>query len=71
MKNTDPEVDMLEEYDFSQGTRGKYAARYADGTNAVLIDLVVTACFPDGESVNNPLRHLVAVIEGQKKGTVP
>ena len=24
--------DMLEEYDFSQGIRGKYAKRYAEGT---------------------------------------
>ena len=34
--NNDP--DMLEEYDFSKGVRGKYAKRYAEGTNVVLID---------------------------------
>ena len=33
MKN-DP--DMLEEYDFSGGVRGKYARRYEEGTNVVV-----------------------------------
>ncbi len=28
--------DMLAEYDFSQGVRGKYAQRYSEGTNIVL-----------------------------------
>lgn len=59
---------MLEEYDFTNGTRGKYAARYADGTNVVLLDPDVAAYFRDGEAVNNALRHLVAVIEAQHKG---
>jgi len=31
-KNDD---EMREEYDFSGGVRGKYAARYAAGTNMV------------------------------------
>jgi len=33
--------DMLEEYDFSKGIRGKYAQRYAEGTNVVVIEPVV------------------------------
>ena len=28
-KNTLPDEDILPEYDFSQGVRGKYAKRYA------------------------------------------
>ena len=28
--------DMLDEYDFSKGVRGKYAKRYAEVTNAVV-----------------------------------
>lgn len=59
--------DMLDEYDFSNGTRGKYAARYAEGTNVVLLDPDVAAYFPDGAAVNSALRHLVAVIESQRK----
>jgi len=30
--------DILPEYDFSKGRRNKYAARYAEGTNGVLLD---------------------------------
>lgn len=43
MKN-DP--DFLEEYDFSEGVKGKYARRYAEGTNVVLIDPGVFEFFP-------------------------
>lgn len=28
---------MRDEYDFSKGTRGKYAKRFAEGTNLVLL----------------------------------
>ena len=52
--NNDP--DMLEEYDFSNGVRGKYAKRYAEGTNVVLIDPDVAEFFPDHDSVNDALR---------------
>ncbi|HXM50505.1 MAG TPA: hypothetical protein VN956_21875 [Pyrinomonadaceae bacterium] len=38
-KNHDPE--MLEEYDFNGGVRGKYAARFAEGANIVVLDLDV------------------------------
>ena len=34
-KNTVREREMLKEYDFSQGVRGKYARRYARGSNNV------------------------------------
>lgn len=68
MKKTDDDPDMLDEYDFTSGARGKYAARYADGTNVVLLDPDVAAYFRDGEAVNSALRHLVAVIEAQHKG---
>jgi hypothetical protein len=60
MKN-DP--DVLEEYDFSKGARGKYAKRYAEGTNVVLIDPDVAEFFPDHDSVNDTLRSLIKVIK--------
>jgi hypothetical protein len=44
--------DMLKEYDFSQGIRGKYAKRYAEGTNVVVIEPDVAKIFPDHDSVN-------------------
>lgn len=33
------EVEMLDEYDFSNGVVGKYAKQYADGTNIVSLSL--------------------------------
>ena len=65
MKKDKDDPDLLEEYDFSQGVRGKYAARIAEGTNVVLLDPEVADYFPDADSVNNALRHLIAVIESR------
>jgi hypothetical protein len=59
--NNDP--DMLKEYDFSKGIRGKYAKRYAEGTNVVLIDPDVAEFFPDHDTVNDALRSLIRIIK--------
>ena len=59
--NNDP--DMLEEYDFSKGIKGKYAKRYAEGTNVVLIDPDVAEFFPDQDTVNDALRSLIRIIK--------
>lgn len=67
MKKKAPDPDMLEEYDFSGGVRGKYAQRYAEGTNVVVIDPDVAEYFPDHDSVNEALRGLAAIIKRQKK----
>ena len=55
------EPDMRAEYDFRGGVRGKYAARYAEGTNVVLLDLDVAELFPISRTVNEALRALVAI----------
>ena len=52
---------MQREYDFSNGTRGKYAARFAKGTNVIVLEPDVAEYFPDSESVNEALRVLVRV----------
>ena len=67
MKKTQNDPDMMEEYDFSPGVRGKYAKRYAEGTNVVVIDPDVARYFPDHDSVNDALRHLAAVIAKQRE----
>lgn len=54
-EKVDPD-EMLLEYDFRGGERGKYAARYAEGTNVVLLDPDVAAVFPTAEAVNSALR---------------
>ena len=69
MKKMQKDPDMLEEYDFSKGIRGKYAKRYASGTNVVVIEPDVAKYFPDHDSVNQALRSLSAVIKHQKKQT--
>lgn len=58
--------EMRAEYDFSGGVRGKYAERYARGTNVVLLDPDVAEVFRDPASVNRALRALAAIIRDQK-----
>jgi hypothetical protein len=67
MKRMKNNPDMLEEYDFTAGVRGKYAKRYTEGTNVVVIDPDVAAYFPDHESVNDALRGLTEIIKRQKR----
>ncbi|MDZ7264941.1 MAG: hypothetical protein ONB16_10180 [candidate division KSB1 bacterium] len=67
MKRMLNDPDMLEEYDFSQGVRGKYAQRYADGTNVVVLEPDVAEFFPDHDSVNEALRSLISIIKKQRK----
>ena len=67
MKKMCNDPDMLEEYDFSGGVRGKYAKRYAEGTNVVVIDPDVAEYFPDRRSVNDSLRSLVSIIKKRRK----
>ena len=58
--------DMLPEYDFSKGERGKYAKRYAEGTNLVILAPDVAAAFPDADSVNQALRSLIRIAQKLK-----
>ena len=55
--------DLLDEYDFSEGVRGKYTQRYREGTNIVRLDDDVAKIFPDAESVNAALRALGKIID--------
>ena len=51
--------DIRPEYSpdlIKSGVRGKYADRYKQGTNLVLIDPDLQELFPDSESVNRALR---------------
>jgi hypothetical protein len=64
---TQPEPEMLDEYDFSRGVRGKYAERYAAGSNVVLLSPDVAEVFPDSESVNEALRALIKIARQTSK----
>jgi hypothetical protein len=51
--------EPLDEYDFSQGIRGKYAAPYNRGSNIVLLEPDVARAFPSAQAVNTALRRLI------------
>ena len=59
--------DLVNEYDFSNGVRGKYAARYAAGSNIVVLSPDVAEVFRDSQSVNEALRALIKIARQQVK----
>lgn len=61
--------EMLPEYDFSAGVRGKYASRFAKDTIVVVLDPDVAEVFPDPKSVNKALRALGHIIRDRTRTT--
>lgn len=59
--------EMRDAYDFSGGVRGKYAVRFAEGSNVVVLDPDVARIFSDSESVNRALRALADIANKQVK----
>ena len=59
--------DMRDEYDFSGGVRAKYASRFAEGSNVVVLDPDVAGLFTDSDSVNDALRTLAQIAAKQSK----
>jgi hypothetical protein len=60
--------DLRSEYDLSKlkgGVRGKYAKRFQQGTNLVLLSPDVARYFPDEQSVNAALRSLVGIAKAE------
>ena len=53
------EIEMLDEYDFSNAEIGKYAKQYAEGTNIVVLEPDIAKVFPDSAAVNQALRQLI------------
>jgi len=50
---------MKQEYDFSNGVRGKYQKRYRAGSNVVVLEPEIAAIFSSSEAVNEALRTLL------------
>ena len=70
MSNEDDRVqepEMKSEYDFSQGVRGKYAARFAEGSNVIVLDPDVAEVFSDAKAVNEALRLLARSARNSQK----
>ncbi len=76
-KRTLKDDEMRDHYDFTGGIRGKYAHRYAEGTNVVVLDPDVARFFPNREAVNDTLRAVAQIVKiqerrrGGAKKTVP
>ena len=55
---------MRDEYDFSNGVRGKYAELFRKGSNVVVLEPDLAEEFPTAKAVNKALREYLA----NKKG---
>lgn len=64
-QTTSGDEEMLEEYDFSKGIRGKYVSRFKEGSNVVILDPDVAEIFNDSDSVNNALRTIAHIIRNE------
>jgi hypothetical protein len=62
-KTSNSSGDLLPDYDFSKGVRGKYTKRYAKGSNVVVLDPDVAKLFATSKSVNGSLRNLAKTLE--------
>lgn len=65
MKKNDAEDELRPEYDIKSllknSVRGKYAQRYKEGTNLVLLEPDVFQFFPNEKAVNDALRQLIEI----------
>ena len=62
MKKDESDDELRPEYDLTKlkgKVRGKYAERYKQGTNVVLLEPDVAAFFHNSEEVNEALRKLI------------
>jgi hypothetical protein len=66
-----PVDELRPEYDFSQGVRGRHAARYAAGTNVVVLEPDVASAFPTANDVNEALRALAQIIHRRVSSSEP
>jgi hypothetical protein len=69
--HNDDRDDMRQEYDFSQGVRGKHYKAYRAGTNVVFLDSDVARVFTDSASVNQVLRLLLHLAKTNVPAQVP
>lgn len=65
MSTEQTDQDMRNEYNFSRGERGKYARRYREGSNVVVLDPDVAAAFPTPEAVNKALRAEISKADSE------
>jgi hypothetical protein len=71
MRKTSEKAEMRSHYDFKGGVRGKFARRYAQGTNVVVLEPDVARAFPTADSVNRSLRAVRELVRLQKVRQAP
>ncbi len=67
MSKISKEDEMLPEYDFSKGVRGKHYRAYQEGCNVVFLEPDIAKIFKDSESVNHALRMLMELAGSELK----
>jgi hypothetical protein len=62
-KTTELNDELRPEYDLKSllkgGVRGKYAQKYREGTNLVLLEPEIAKAFPNEKAVNDALRLVI------------
>jgi hypothetical protein len=70
MKKTESTGELRPEYDLKSllkdGVRGKYAARYKEGTNLVLLEPEIAKAFPNEKAVNDALKLVIKLVKLQE-----
>lgn len=62
-KPDDQSDDVLPQYDFSKGVRGKYASQFAAGSNVVVLEPELAKHFPNAQAVNDALRERLEALK--------
>lgn len=74
-KKSEMKDELRPEYDvkllLKEAVRGKYAQRYAEGTNLILLDSDLAEAFPTSEAVNEALRLVLRLSEIPTVGNPP
>jgi hypothetical protein len=70
-KSDEMNDELRPEYDMKSllkdGVRGKYAKKFKEGTNLVLLEPDVAKAFPNEKAVNDALRLVIKLNEVQDK----
>ncbi|HEX9330486.1 MAG TPA: hypothetical protein VF896_01285 [Anaerolineales bacterium] len=70
-KTTEMNDELRPEYNLKSllkdGVRGKYAKKYREGTNLVLLEPDVAKAFPNEKAVNDALRLVIKLNKVQDK----
>ncbi len=59
MSEPEGKNELRPEYDFSKGVRGKYAERYAESANIIVLEPDVAEAFKTSDEVNAALRKVM------------